>query len=326
MGLKHLLVAAGAAAAVNCGGGPTVQPSPVIDDPAVSCPENIAVTAHNGSSPTIAFDTPAPQKGAPPVTVTCTPASGTEFKAGTTTVTCEAVDSRQHKGSCSFSVAVTAIPQLLKTKFMAFGDSLTEGKTSVTAGGVVLVPSGTFNTSSSYVEQLSLKLAARYQDQITTVIAQGWGNEEAGEGKNRLPGALATYNPDALLLLEGVNDLLHTSDPTKMQAAIDSALNALRTMCVTARSRGVKVFLGTLTPLDPDKNHFFQAPAVNTLNSSIKTMAAQEGATLVDLNQVVPLSLVGSDGTHLTSQGYAVVADEWMKAIQATLEAKTALP
>ena len=110
-----------------------------------------------------------------------------------------------------------------------------------------------------------------------------------------------------------------------MQAAIDSALNALRTMCVTARSRGVKVYVATLTPLDPAKNHFFQAPAVNTLNGLIRTMAAQESATLVDLNQAVPLTLVGSDGLHLTSQGYAVVADEWMKAIQATLEAQTAL-
>ena len=95
--------------AVSCGSGPTVQPSPVIEDPIVNCPSDISVTAHSGSSPTVSFDAPTAAKGAPPVTVLCTPASGTAFKNGVTPVTCEATDSRAHKASCSFSVVVTPV-------------------------------------------------------------------------------------------------------------------------------------------------------------------------------------------------------------------------
>jgi lysophospholipase L1-like esterase len=323
---KYFVLGACVGMMVSCGSGPTVQPSPVIEDPAVDCPADINVTAHNGANPTVSFDQPTASKGAPPVTVVCTPASGTEFKSGTTTVTCEAADSRQHKTSCTFSVVVTRIPQLLKTKFMAFGDSLTEGKTSLIARGAVVVPPAIFNTSASYVEQLYPKLVARYQDQAITLVAEGKGDEEAGEGKIRLPGALAAFNPDALLLLEGVNDLLHTTDATKLPSAVDSALNALRTMCVVARGRGVKVYIATLPPLDPAKGRSAQAPSVVTLNNLIRAMAPQESATLVDLNTVVPLSLIGSDGIHPKAEAYPIIADEWMKAIQATLEANPVAP
>jgi lysophospholipase L1-like esterase len=312
--------------ALSCGSGPRIQPSPPVDDPVVSCPADITVTAHNGQIPTVSFDTPMPQKGTAPVTVTCMPASGTEFKNGTTTVACEAVDSRAHKASCSFSVVVTPVPQLLKTRFMAFGDSITEGKTSLVGSTAIEVPSGTSNFGTSYVEKLYAKLAARYQDQTVTIIAEGKANEEAGEGKLRLSGALATYNPDALLLLEGVNELLHTTDPTKMQDAVTSALNALRMMCVTARSRGVKVYIATLLPLDPAKGRSTQAPAALTLNALIRTMAPQEGATLVDLGAAIPLSMIGNDGLHPMPEAYSVIADEWMKAIQSTLEAPPVQP
>jgi lysophospholipase L1-like esterase len=309
--------------AVSCGSsGPTVQPSPVIDDPIVNCPADVTVTAHNGASPTVLFDVPTASKGAPPVTVVCMPASGTAFKNGVTSVTCEASDSRAHKASCSFSVVVTQIPQLLKTKFMAFGDSMTEGKTSLVAPGIVVVPPGIFNTSVSYVEQLNAKLAARYQDQTTTVIAEGKGDEEAGEGKLRLPAALSTYNPDAILLLEGTNELLHTVTTSGQAGAVESAANALRTMVQIAKGRNVKVFIATLLPMDPAKGRYTQAGSVPLLNDRIKTIAAQESVTLVDLYAAIPVMMIGSDGLHPKREAYGPIADEWMNAIIATMEVK----
>ncbi len=178
MRFHTILLVAGAAITVNCGGGPQVQPSPVTEDPIVTCPSDIAVTAHSGLNPTVSYDVPVAAKGAPPVRVACTPPSGTAFTSGVTGVTCEATDSRQRTASCSFSVVVTAIPQLTKTRLMAFGDSLTEGKTSLIARGVVVTP-GTFNTNVSYVEQLDKKIRDRYQDQFVTIIAYGSGGEGA---------------------------------------------------------------------------------------------------------------------------------------------------
>jgi len=294
--------------------GSKVQPTP-IDDPVVSCPSDITATQHSGQPVTVSFDTPTAMKGSAPVTVACAPASGTEFPVGTSTVKCEATDSRQHKASCSFSVIINVVPQLQKTRFMAFGDSLTEGKN----GGIVVVPPNIFNTSISYVEQLSLKLSARYSDQTVTIIAEGKGDEEAGMGKLRLPGALATYNPDALLLLEGVNDLLHTTDPLKLPGAENSIIDALRTMIGAARSRGAKVYLATLTPLSPTRQ-MSQALEIPVVNSRIRALATQEGAVLVDLGAAITLDMVGADGIHLKPEGYVAVADAWMQAIQSTLE------
>src|SRR5712691_5459932 len=137
-------MAAWVATALSCGSGPVVQPSPVIEDPIVSCPADISVTGHNGQNPTVSFDTPMPFRGLAPVTVVCTPSSGSAFKNGITTVTCEATDARAHRGDCSFSVVVTSIPLLVKTRFMAFGDSLTEGKTRLRASTIMQVPSGIF--------------------------------------------------------------------------------------------------------------------------------------------------------------------------------------
>jgi len=302
------------AASIGCSGS-TVQPTP-IDDPVIACPSDITATQHGTQAPTVSFDTPVASKGTPPITVTCAPGSGTQFAGGTTTVKCEATDSRQHKASCNFSVIITAVPQLLKTKFMAFGDSLTEGKN----GGIVVVPPGIFNTSISYVEQLSLKLSTRYSDQTVTVIAEGRGDEEAGQGKLRLPGALSAYNPDALLLLEGVNDLLHTTDPTKLPGAENSIIDALRTMIVAARSRGAKVYVATLTPLNPTRQTT-QSAEIPLVNTRIRALASQEGAVLVDLGTAITLDLVGADGIHLKPEGYSAMADSWMQAIQSTLEA-----
>ena len=55
------------------------------------------------------------------------PGSGTSFGVGTTAVGCTAVDALSRQSQCSFTVTLT--PLLLSvTKFVAFGDSFTEGE------------------------------------------------------------------------------------------------------------------------------------------------------------------------------------------------------
>jgi len=324
--LRPFLFAAAAATALSCGSGPTVQPSPPIDDPTVSCPADINVTAHGGFNPTVAYDVPVASKGAPPVTVVCSPAAGSEFKSGTTLVTCEATDSRSRKGRCSFSVIVTPVPQLLRTKFMAFGDSLTEGKTRLIGPSIVLVPDKHFNASGSYPEVLNAKLTDRYQDQTITMVADGWGGEMAGEGKIRLQAEWGQYNPEVLLLMEGTNDITDSTTKTVdgMEAAMNSVIDALRTDIGFAKGRGARVFLGTLVSLAPPAAPNSIA-AIPVLNNRIKALAAEQSVTLVDINAVVPASMISSiDGIHPKpgSDAYSLMADEWMKAIVAAFEVK----
>ena len=325
-----LCVSSAAAVSCGCGGGPIVRPTPIPNPPTVSCPADIALESRQGQpQPSANFDTPAARDGQLPVTVSCAPGSGSLFPNGTTTVTCEATDALTRKSSCTFLVTVTAVivpvvPRLEKTKFLAFGDSLTEGKTSLRAPTTIFtVPGGIFNVPGSYPELLHAKLSARYTDQTITMIADGLGNEDAGEGKLRLTDDLNRFSPEVLLLFEGVNEMLHTNFASQMPAAIDSAVIALRNMVQQAKGRGVRVFVATLTPMDPDKNRSLQAPFVPTMNDRIKAMAAAENVPVVDLYAVVPLSMIGNDGLHPRSSAYPVIADEWLKAIRATLETKT---
>lgn len=76
---------------------------------------------------------------------------------------------------------------LVKTKFPAFGDSLTEGKTRLRPGTIIQVPGGIFNAARSYPEILNAKLPARYQDQTITMIAYGWGVACKPIGANSIP-------------------------------------------------------------------------------------------------------------------------------------------
>jgi lysophospholipase L1-like esterase len=309
---------------INCGSHHAVEPSPVIDDPVISCPSDINVTAHAGSIPAATFDVPVASKGSPPVTVACSPASGSEFNNGTTSVTCEATDSRSHKASCTFTVTVTPVPQLQKTKFMAFGDSLTEGKTRLLGPSIIQVPDKHFNAAGSYPEVLNGKLTTRYQDQTITMVANGWGGEFAGEGKLRLQAEWAPFNPEVLLLMEGTNDITDTTTSTVqgMNDALDSVINALRFDIGFAKSRGARVFLGTVVSLAPPVSANSIA-AIPVLNNRIKALAVEQNVTLVDINAVVPVSMISTvDGIHPKpgSDAYALMADEWMKAIVAGLE------
>ena len=75
--------------------------------PAVSCPANIVKsTDPNQCSTTASYTVTATDNCDGPLTPTCTPASGSTFQKGVTTVTCTATDSSKNTGSCSFTVTV----------------------------------------------------------------------------------------------------------------------------------------------------------------------------------------------------------------------------
>jgi lysophospholipase L1-like esterase len=324
--LKTIIVLVMSTGALCCGHKSPVPPTPVPNPPTVSCPADIELVSHQGQpQPTANFDTPPAQDGELPVTVTCNPGSGTEFPNGRTTVTCEATDALARKGSCIFSVVVTPVPQLLKTTFMAFGDSLTEGKTSLLMRGAIVIPTRVppvFNSPVGYVTQLYAKLTERYQDQTITIIAEGYGGRTTGDDKDREREVLDEWKPDALLLLEGTNDVFNFPDA----AGIKSAAEALQRMVRDAKVRGARVFLGTLPPLNSHapaaKFGANSEAALALLNERIKGIAAAEGVTLVDLFAVVPVTEIGNDGLHPTAAGYGLMADEWLKAIIETLEIK----
>lgn len=84
----------------------TINVSPEMTPPVITCPADIMATATTPGSSTVIVNYPAPTAtdncGAP--TVVCTPPSGSAFSLGVTTVTCTATDAAGNTASCSFTV------------------------------------------------------------------------------------------------------------------------------------------------------------------------------------------------------------------------------
>ena len=134
--------------ALICGAGcnntpsaPTPPPPPpVADAPEVTCPAPVTVSALTSVGAAVTYAFPESRKGQGTVSVACTPPSGTTFPVGVTQAECVATDSLNRTGSCTFSVTVAGPPRLRRTRIMAFGDSLTEGRRY---SATILTPSST---------------------------------------------------------------------------------------------------------------------------------------------------------------------------------------
>lgn len=89
----------------------------VIDNtpPTITCPDNKFVTIPSGDAGAVVnWDPPAANDNCS-VTVTCSPASGSTFGPGTTTVTCTATDPSGNTATCSFTVTVNRAPNCTAT-------------------------------------------------------------------------------------------------------------------------------------------------------------------------------------------------------------------
>jgi hypothetical protein len=81
--------------------------------PTITCPANIRTTAESPTGGPVAFPAPTVSDNCPGVgTPVCTPASGSNFPIGTTTVTCTVSDASPNSpdASCSFTVTLTIPP------------------------------------------------------------------------------------------------------------------------------------------------------------------------------------------------------------------------
>jgi lysophospholipase L1-like esterase len=305
----------------GCGGsstpGPGPGPGPITQPPTITCPANRQVNAQQGQPTPVTFDPPVTQNGQPPVAVNCAPASGSAFPLGPTPVTCTATDAQARTATCTFTVTLATAPTLSFTKFVAFGDSLTEG--TISPDTVTLA----VNKPESYPSQLQDLLQARYTDQTITVVNEGCGGELTAGGSMfcdggvaRLPGVLDREKPQVLLLMHGANDL-------RSGREIPNIIGALETMIGQAQRVGVTVMIASLPPQNPDGSRGDAAGRLPDYTSEIQRMAADEGAIFVDLYHVLGTwqGLVGMDGLHPTPAGYQKIAAVWRDEIQRYFEA-----
>lgn len=79
--------------------------------PQTTCPADITVFNDPGLSEAfVNFPEPAIIDNCPGVKALCTPASGSFFPSGTTTVTCTATDATGNTSTCTYRVTVTIDP------------------------------------------------------------------------------------------------------------------------------------------------------------------------------------------------------------------------
>ena len=256
------------------------------------------------------FSSPTTSGGAGGVTVACTPASGATFSSGSTPVTCTATDSNGARATCSFAVAITAIPELTRTRFLAFGDSITEGKLSVTLRMLVDSP------AHSYPAKLLKLLEDRYTSQDPIVLNDGYGGELAVASADRLADAIDEHRPEAVLLMHGVNDL-NGVGPDVVRATADG----IEELTKRAVQRGLPTFVATLPPLGPGGKAGCPE-CVEPFNARLRAMVPAKGGILVDVHAAWAgrTGLMGADGIHPTEEGYQVIAQAFFEAIRQTLE------
>jgi lysophospholipase L1-like esterase len=247
------------------------------------------------------------------------------FEGGLTEVQCTASDAAGQSSSCLFTVTVNLlVPRLAKTKFLAFGDSLTAGEIAVPTPGA---RGGNFrfivDPVTAYPTKLAAALRARYPAQASAidVVNGGWPGEWAQDGAKRLEQLLPAVRPDVLIVMEGLNDLA-----SSLERGVGPAANAIDRMAKEARGRGASVMIATVPPSRPPGDHAVDDHLIQQLNALIRGVAAGEGAVLVDfyagMNKDVA-RYIGADGLHPTEAGYERMAELVFLAIRATYELKT---
>ena len=233
-------------------------------------------------------------------------------------------------GACSSgptgpsSTPPTAGPQLKRTRFMAFGDSVTAGEITVLSTGVtrqgfpitrlIQMP------AVSYPTVLASLLTARYtsQSHAIVVINQGFGAEKAEFALPRFLAALDANRPEVVLLMEGYNDVCCGNGEVGLRV-METGITA---MAAEAKGRGARVFIGNLAPATFG-DRFINELQKDAANARLRDIAASQGAYLVDIFDTLLPDLaanIGIDGMHPTELGYRRMAEAFFAAIQADLE------
>jgi uncharacterized repeat protein (TIGR01451 family) len=82
--------------------------------PSITCPANIVKEPTCPAGAVVTYPAPVVSDNCPGVTFACSPASGSTFAIGTTTVTCTATDTSNNTAQCSFTVHVKSPAEVIQ--------------------------------------------------------------------------------------------------------------------------------------------------------------------------------------------------------------------
>lgn len=240
---------------------------------------------------------------------------------------CTASDAAGQSASCAFNVTVTftIAPRLTRTKFVAFGDSITAGEVTVPLNGttregfpnfrMIVVP------AASYPQQLQRMMRERYTGQTNEIVVTNAGlpAETAQNGRVRLRSVLASTPAEVVIICEGYNELTNVNGAD----LLPPATLAIEGMVRESKLTGARVILATLPPPRPGGSKAVSTALVTNLNARIRSIATAEGAILVDLYAGMiddVQRLMGVDGLHPNEAGYERIAQLVFAAVRENLE------
>jgi lysophospholipase L1-like esterase len=227
-------------------------------------------------------------------------------------------------GDAACVVNGTVCPGLGASRFMAFGDSITWGvPSSFDALDILYVPP---EPADSYPRQLTTLLRSAYpaQQPGISMTNAGWPGELASPSatRSRFQQAMAAFRPQAVLLLEGINDLNNG-------VGIGSAVNGLAQLVDVARTYNATVFVSTMfqtcrsVETLPDGSVRVRenaAALVPAFNDAVTAMASgRQNVHVVNLHNVFGSNYctatggsgpLGNDGLHPNGSGYALIANK----------------
>ena len=296
---------------------PTTLPPDKVGVLTISCPADRTILSLNGTNAGIDYPSPQTTGGQAPVSASCTPEAGTVLPVGTVPVECNASDGLGQTAACAFSIEIRD-PRLLRTRFLAFGDSLTAGEVSAPIPTAVEV-------SKSYPFKLQQMLAAQYPSQTVDVINAGVSGETAIEGASRIGSQVNAFGPEVVLIMEGTND---ASGPTFDLSATTQALDSI---IRDVRGRGSDAMIATVPPVRPP-GRSIAAQNIPGLNNAIRSLAISHGIRLVDVFAAMSsgacgganLPCIGIDNLHPTAMGYEVMAQAFADEIVEQYDAEFA--
>jgi lysophospholipase L1-like esterase len=313
--VRHKLQLFALLVAVGVFGGcetPTGPPPPPPPGPTIACPTDISVSSDTGEPLPVHFELPSTTTQNPPVAVKCSPEPDSEFPVGSNAVVCTAVDT-VGQSSCGFMVAVSLPERRLKfTKFLAFGDSITQGFLRELPDFEMSFTPQFLDPVQNYPFKLEQMLRQRYGSSEIVVINEGLGGETVLDGADRIVDVLAMHKPQVVLILEGYNEL--------REIPISAARSALRGMARWAQVQGVEPVLATLHQVGDDREE--QRPGsqdvIDDLNDAIRGLGQSLGlGGVADLENAFgrDRSLLGTDGLHPNPAGYQRMAETFRDEI-----------
>jgi len=145
------------------------------------------------------------------------------------------------------------------------------------------------------------------------VYNTGVGGSKAGSSVGRTQAAINKYHPAYMLILYGINDVIHGHKDSGILAALNQ-------MVLICKQNNVVPVLATY-PV-PVAGHFLFSGGTVTLNRGIRSLAAVEGIKCVDLEREFSLgpdpvipdwpvtnpALMGADGLHPNDAGTQIMA------------------